>query len=110
MELGGRAARELVAQRVEHFLPCQTAAVDHAIGGLELTEFAARESGSAKSNLVEAYNHRGATVERNERWNITDNTRQAADHGQPTDAAELVDGHRSGNVCLCSDIDVAAEH
>src|SRR5690349_14021276 len=41
---GSWAACELLAKRIEHFLPSQPAAVNHAVGGFQSTELAPGEA------------------------------------------------------------------
>src|SRR5215207_6786661 len=92
-EFSRRTTCELFTQCVEHFLPCQTATVDHAVRGLQLAKLGSGESGPTQTYFIKAHDHRRAAIERDEWWHIANHARYTADHGQSADAAVLVHRH-----------------
>ena len=107
----GRGARdEFELQGVEHFLPSESAAIDHAVGGFELEDFGVGDARAAEADFVEADDHAGVAVEGDEGRDVADDAGEAADHRHAADAAELMDGDAAPEVGALTDFDVAAEH
>ena len=69
-KLRGGTVGELRLQRVEHFVPRQAAAIDHAVGLLEVDHLLRRETGPTQADAVEADDHRRAAVDRDERRHV----------------------------------------
>ncbi len=85
-------------------------AIDQGVGRCELAKLSTGETGASQTNFVETDDHRGAPVERDEWGHVANDTRQSADHREPTDTAELVDRDAARNVGFRANGDVTAEH
>lgn len=109
-ELRCRSHWELHPQRVEHLLPHQAIAIDHAIGRFQIENIALAEAGPAEPDAIETDDHRRIPIEHDERRHILNHAGTAADHGELADAAKLMDGRRTAQVGSRPHLDVAAEH
>ncbi len=68
------------------------------------------EAGSAQADAVEADDHRRSAIDRDKRRHVLPDAGQAADHRQPTDAAELVHRHTAREKRTVGNGHVSAKH
>ena len=93
--MGREACREFDPERLKHLHPGQTASIDDPVGGLEGRDFVIRVASPSQADRVEANDATSLAVNEHEGRDVLHHPGMAADHGEATDAAELMNRHGS---------------
>src|SRR5207302_1179309 len=89
---GGRTGGEIGLEDGEHFVPAQAFAIDYAIGLFELHDLLGRIAVASQADFVQADDLGNAAFDHDEGRDVLRYARQAPDHRQPANAAELMHG------------------